>query len=546
MRKNTFIKGAFITTLGIVITKIMGILYVIPFHAIVGDEGGALYGYAYTIYLFFLSLSSAGIPLAISKVVSEYQTLGFLKAKQRAFYLGKRIAMVLGLLCFIIVTVFAPFLAKSILGDIVGGNSIDDVIFVIRVVATALIVVPILSVYRGYFEGHRIMSPPSVSQVLEQLLRIFIIIFGSLFTLKAINARLSLVVGVAIFGATIGCLIAYIYLNIKYRLNKKLFLEKIRNVNEPIVTDRDIIKKICLYAFPFIMIDVFKALYNYVDMVTIVKGLVNYANYTIKDAEVIYSIISTWAQKFNMILSAISTGIIVSLIPNLTELIINNKKEKINRKINISISILSFFIVPMSLGICLLSRPIWNLFYGYSLYGPNILSYNIFVGLIISLFTTIISVLLTLKDYKGVFVSLLTGLIFKIIFNFMLCRPFISIGFPTYYGYLSASILGYLIAFIVCIVILINNYNISFEDSIKNFFDILCGSVFMIFSLLIVSFIVPLFSTSRLLCLLIIIIYALIGVVLYYIYGMKSGLIKRIFGDRSLFKWLCQFIKKSK
>ena len=68
MRKNTFVKGAFITTIGIVLTKILGILYVIPFHAIIGEEGGALYGYAYTIYLFFVSFSSAGVPLAISKI----------------------------------------------------------------------------------------------------------------------------------------------------------------------------------------------------------------------------------------------------------------------------------------------------------------------------------------------------------------------------------------------------------------------------------------------------------------------------------------------
>ena len=71
MKKSTFIKGAFITTLGIVISKILGIVYVIPFHSVIGEDGGALYGYAYTIYLFFMSLSSAGIPLAISKIISE-------------------------------------------------------------------------------------------------------------------------------------------------------------------------------------------------------------------------------------------------------------------------------------------------------------------------------------------------------------------------------------------------------------------------------------------------------------------------------------------
>ena len=67
MKKSTFVKGAFITTFGIVLSKILGVLYVIPFHAIIGEKGGALYGYAYTIYLLFMYLSSAGIPLSISK-----------------------------------------------------------------------------------------------------------------------------------------------------------------------------------------------------------------------------------------------------------------------------------------------------------------------------------------------------------------------------------------------------------------------------------------------------------------------------------------------
>ena len=118
MKKSTFINGAFIVTIGIVLTKLLGILYVIPFHSIIGDEGGALYGYAYTIYLFFISVSTAGIPLSISRVVSEYQALGFYKAKKRAFILGKRLAVLLGGISFLLIIIFAPFVAKLILGDI--------------------------------------------------------------------------------------------------------------------------------------------------------------------------------------------------------------------------------------------------------------------------------------------------------------------------------------------------------------------------------------------------------------------------------------------
>lgn len=138
LKKNSFVAGAFITTLGIVISKILGIVYVIPFHAVIGEQGGALYGYAYTIYALFMSLATAGIPLAMSKIVSEYQTLGYYGAKKRAFVLGKKIALLLGLICFIILMFTAPLLAKAILGDLVGGNTVEDVTFVIRVISTAI------------------------------------------------------------------------------------------------------------------------------------------------------------------------------------------------------------------------------------------------------------------------------------------------------------------------------------------------------------------------------------------------------------------------
>ena len=71
LKKSSFVNGALFVTICIIITKILGVLYVIPFHAMIGESGGALYGYAYTIYVFFLSISSAGIPLAISKIISE-------------------------------------------------------------------------------------------------------------------------------------------------------------------------------------------------------------------------------------------------------------------------------------------------------------------------------------------------------------------------------------------------------------------------------------------------------------------------------------------
>lgn len=532
MRKTNFVKGAFITTFGIIISKLLGVLYVIPFHAMIGEKGGALYGYAYTIYAVFMSIATAGIPLAISKLVSEFQTLGYYQAKKRVFYLGKKVSLLLGFVCFMIVMVFAPLLAKVVLGDVSGGNTIEDVTLVIRVIGTSILIVPLLSVYRGYFEGHRFMSPPSISQVIEQLIRVFIIIFGSYCTVKIFHLSLAEAVSVALLGATIGAFFSFLYLFYKKKKNPLKFNEKIRPVNEPKITDKTIIKKICVYAFPFILIDIFKSFYNFVDMATVVKGLVHYASFEAYDAEYIYSILSTWGAKFNMIILSISTGIVVSLIPSLTESLVKNEKDEVQKKIHQAFSMLLYFTIPLTMGISFLAKAVWSLFYGNSLYGPNVLCYFIFVGFFIGLFTSMVTILQTLKDYKVVFISLFIGVFCKVLLNINFMKAFYQMGLPPYYGFITASILGYFVSSIICIVALKKKYHIQFENMVQDLINIMVASFLMIFCLFIIKLLVPVYSSSRIVNLFIILFYGIVGIVIYFFYGNITGLTKNILGKQ--------------
>ena len=541
MKKSNFVKGAFITTIGIIISKILGILYVVPFHAVIGEKGGALYGYAYTIYTIFMSIATAGIPLAISKIVSEYQTLGYYNAKKKVFQLGKKVSFLLGFICFVIIFLFAPVLAKAVLGDVTGGNTIEDVTFVIRVIGTAILIVPTLSIYRGFFEGHRFMGPPSISQVLEQLVRVIIIIFGSFMALKVFGLSLANSVGIALFGATAGAFVSYFYLVEKKWKNKSKFNEKIRPVNEPFISDKVIFKKILIYSVPFIMIDIFKSFYNAIDMVTVVKGLVRYASFSTGDAETIYAMLSTWSNKFNMIVLAISTGVIVSLIPNLTESIVRNDSNEIQKKITQALSILLYITIPLTLGISFLAKPIWMLFYGPSVYGSSVLSYYIFAGFFIGLFTATVTIIQTMKDYKAVFISLLIGVIFKAIFNNRLMLAFYQMGGPSYYGVITASIIGYLLSFIYSIIILHVRYHISFETVIKNFIDILCGSVLMILALTIIKLVIPITSPSRIMNFIFILFYGVVGMIVYFVYAHYNHLTIKVFG-KNLFQTIQKII----
>ena len=535
MKKNNFVQGAFIATLGIVITKILGILYVIPFYAIIGEKGGALYGYAYTLYLVFMAISSAGIPLAISKIISEYQALGYYDAKQRAFKIGKKIAITLGILCFIILFVFAPQLSEAILGDLKGGNTIEDVTYVIRVISTAIIVVPVLSIYRGYFEGHKFITPTAISQVFEQIMRVLVIVVGSYMALKVFNLSLTTAVGVAVFGATVGSIASYFYLIEKRRKNKKKFEEKELDVKEPKITNKEIFKKIMIYAFPLIMIDIFKSLYSMVDSVTVVKALGNI--YGTKTAESIMSILSTWGAKFNMIIISIATGMIVSLTPNLTASSVVGNTKDVHKKINQSFQMLSFLIIPMTVGLSFLSEPVYTVFYGPSKYGPSVLSFFVFVALMTALFTTAITITQVLKHYKVVFVSLASGLLLKALVNVSLINQLNNLGLPAYYGSILASILGYGLSLMICLVALNRKCGVNYEETAKQLINTLCGTVLMVLVLLLVKLIVPISSTSRFMNLPIIIIYTIIGGAVYLFYMYKTKSIEQVFGEKLINKF---------
>ena len=544
MKKNSFMQGAFIATLGIVLSKILGIVYVIPFYAIIGEQGGALYGYAYSIYSIFLGISQAGIPLAISKIVSEYNVLGYYDAKRRTFKLGRKVLSWLGIICFLIMFIFAKWIAILIIGNVSGGNTIEDVTLVVRVISSAILVVPILSLYRGYLQGHKIITPTSVSQVLEQIIRVLVIIIGSFLTLKVFNLSLTTTVGIAVFSATVGALTSYFYLVFKTRKNRKTIEKEMMKVEEPKISDREIINKIVVYAFPFIMIDVFKSLINSVDVFMLVKVLVNGIGYTASQAEAIMSVISTWGQKINMIIAAISSGLMVSLIPHLTASFVKKDMDDVKKKINQTLQWLLFFAIPMTFGLSILAKPVWTIFYGVSEFGPSVYQYYVFVALATTLFTASVTILQLLKEYKYVFICLLTGLLTNAILNIPLLYAFHKMGLPAYYGSTTSTILGYVACSFIALSYINKKYNVSYEETINRVLNIFLTTMTMVIVLLVFKYLIPFNSDSRLINVLYVCLFTVVGIIVYFTIMFKSRLIYDIFGKGNVEKVLKKIRKR--
>ena len=528
MKKNNFLQGAIVATLSIVICKILGLLYVIPFYSIIGTQGGALYSYAYSIYSIFLSLSTCGIPIAVSKLVSEYNALKEYINKEVVYKIALKIMVSIGILSFIIMFVFAKSIAYMFIGNIEGGNTLNEVATAIRVVSIALLVVPQQSVIRGYLEGHGMITTTSISSVLEQFVRVIIIIVGSFITVKVLKLPINCAVYVAIFAASIAALSSYIYLRIKVKNNKK-------NLNIVQVTDsyskKDILKKIIYYALPFVLIDLIKSLYGMVDSVTVVKTLVK-LGYSMETAETVFGVIATWGTKLNMII--ISMGITISLVPNLSASLAKKNFKDVNQKINQSLNIMLFFTIPMSVGISFLAKPVWIIFYGYNQISINVFRVFILQVIFFGLYTTIINISQTLNETKTSLIMLIGSFVFKVILNIPSMYLLKYIGIDAYYGSIVVNALVEGLTFIITLLLLKKKYNFEFRFILKTLLKIMLCLILMLGFLFFLSLFIKMTSISRVGSIIYITIYSIAGCVIYVATALKINLVGDIFGINSV------------
>ena len=531
MKKNTFLEGAMIATIGIILCKIIGLVYVIPFYAIIGTQGGALYSYAYSIYAIFLSLSNSGIPVAVSKVISEYNTLGYVKAKERAFQMASLVIIGLGIFFFLVLVIFAPTIASVILGDIQGGNTLEGVTLVIRVVATALLIVPIESVTQGYFQGHKIMVPPTMANVIEQLVRVIVIVAGSFVALQVFHLSLETAVGIAVFGATIGCLVAYFYLLRVLKKNKKRIEETaLVASHEPRISRKTILKKIIYYALPFVMIDVMNSAYGMVDTLTVVSGLTD-LGYDAVTTETAIGVIATWATKLNMIVASIALGITVSLIPNIASSYVKKNWKGVSRKMNQALQALSLTTIPMAFGLSFLAAPVWVIFYGYNALSIDIFRLYILQAITFSFYTTLVNLIQTMNRTKLGMGILGGSFIAKYLLNVPIMKLCYSIGIPAYYGPIFTTLLTQSVSVLLILIIMRKDYQVAYRKTIVLTIKVLLITGVMLGILSIMNLFIPVVVQSRWMAILITILYAGVGAIIYCVLGYRHHVFQEVFGN---------------
>lgn len=540
MKKNSFLEGSFIATASIIFVKLLGMLYVIPFYAIVGTKGASLYAYAYTIYNIFLDVASAGLPIAISKLINEYNTLDKKEAKVRAYKIGKKIVSIFSIVSFVIVFCFAEVIGKLILGDLSGGNTIKDVAFVIRCISLAILVIPYLAVSKGYLQGHHYIKAPSVSQVLEQVVRIFIIIVGSYLTIKVFHLSATLGVGIAVTGALAGGIVACLYIRKKLKENKtELGLDEALIQKNDSVTNKEIVKKIFGYAIPFIIIDTAASIYSFMDMVLIIRTL-NYLSFSAHDVEFIASSIITYAPKINMIIAAIATGMSVSLIPTIVSAYVKKDWKDVNKKLNNALQIILVISIPMAVGISLLAGPIWSLFYKYNSYGVAILTLSIFNAILTNCYVITSSTLQGLNKFKTVYLATILGFLTNGILDVPLMLLFNYLKIPAYFGAIVATMIGYSLSIFIGLFTLHRQNHISYKETFKVVLKLIVPLIAMILVVTLLKMIIPFNIASKISCIIYIGICALLGATVFIVISYKMGILTEVFGK----KFINKIIKK--
>lgn len=532
MKKSSFVEGTIIATLAIVVTKIMGMLYVIPFYAMVGTVGSALYAYGYNIYAIFLDISTAGLPLALSKIIKEYHTLKMEDAKKRAFSIGLKIVSVISIVIFFVLLLFARPIASLILGDLSGGTTIEEVTFVIRMTSFALLVVPFLSITRGYLQGHNIIGISSVSQVLEQIFRIVTILGGVYLALFILKVPMKYAIGIAVFGATIGGLVAILYLVLKMKKNKNE-LGLVKELPRDAITNKEITKKIFFYAVPFIIITIVFSINNFLDMVMILRTL-EYLGLDTETIEFATTAITTWSTKISMIVNSVATGMVTSLIPTIVGAYTLKKWEDVNDKFNKALQLILVICIPMCVGLSLLSRSVWSVFYGDNAIGALIFSMQILVSLFYNLFLITNSTLHGLNKSKVVYQSVIIGLSTNVLLNIPLMVLFYKIGFAPYLGAILSTAIGYILAFTRSLVKLKKEHGLHYGATLKMGMKLCIPTLFMVFVVFLLKWLVPISYGSKFSCSIYIGIISITGAVIYLGVTSKMGILREVFGNARL------------
>ena len=349
-KKQSFLHGTMLLAMATAIVKVIGALYKIPLNAIIGEQGFGYYSTAYEIYTVLLMISTAGLPVAMSRMISQASSLGNYRQVRKIYTVSRTIFLSLGLIGTLLMTLFCKQLAAF--------QEQPDAWAAIGTLGPCCFLICLMSTYRGFFQGQSNMLPTSVSQVLEAVCKLIVGIAAALL-IKFYWHSIPLAAGGAILGVTMSCLISSFYLNHCFR---KAYKEMPASC-EPVSSGKDIAKGLLAIAIPITIgsagLQILTVLETKIYMSQLLKFLTQDQADTQKG---IYNMTQTI---FNMPCAFI-TPITISIIPAITAQITSGDLKAARITEESAVRVTGLISVPCAVGLAVLAEPVTALLGGYT------------------------------------------------------------------------------------------------------------------------------------------------------------------------------------
>lgn len=360
MTKKSLLKGAAIMAVAGIIVKVLGAFFRIPLANFIGSIGMANYAPAYSLYGFLLVISTTGLPVAISKMVSERYAVGQFREAERVFKISRMLMFILGVMGFLVLFFFGDVIAELIN---VPGSALS-----MKATSLALLLVPIMSSYRGYFQGMQEMRPTAISEVAEQLFRVCFglilayVLMGSQYEMLGYSAEQRGAAG-GCFGASAGAMGGLSVMLIVYMISRKKIKHRIKrdrtSEHEPAGV---ILKKIAVIAIPITIGSCIMPVVNLIDSGIVMTRLLS-SGWEETAAESLFGQLTGFASPIIQFPQVFMLAIVMSLVPMVSAASRVGDREGLHNNISLGLRMTTIISFPSAVGLFILAEPVLTLLY---------------------------------------------------------------------------------------------------------------------------------------------------------------------------------------
>ncbi len=352
---TSFMHGAIILLIANALVKVIGAVFKIPLTYVLGEEGMGYFSTSYQMYTWMFIIATAGIPVAISKMVSESRAKGRIYEVKRIFSVSFKLLSVIGIFGFLMLYFGADFFASVLLKNSRAAHGI-------RAIAPAMLFVSFMSAYRGYFQGHQNMLPTAVSEVAEAIGKLLVGFFAAFAIKEWLGYGIEYSSAGAVFGVSFGAALGCFALVIIYVKSKKN-LHPGKDETGVCESDGTLLKKLIKIAVPITIGASVFSLTSLIDMAMIMRRL-QAGGFSEMEANKLWGSYSGFAFPLFNLPPTLINAITVSIVPAIASAYASGNFHGASHTTCKSMKITVLFSLPCALGMSILAEPILNLVYG--------------------------------------------------------------------------------------------------------------------------------------------------------------------------------------